>query len=61
MSKWKSQSWAEKSCSEDDELRPVQFLTFQISCDFGELGEGGLEVFDDLDGDDVGSRDLHRV
>src|ERR1700686_237081 len=28
-------------------------LSFQISCDFGELGEGGLEVFDNLGGDDV--------
>ena len=25
------------------------------------LGESGLEVLDDLDGDDLGSRDLHRV
>jgi hypothetical protein len=27
---------------------PVSILAFQIRCDFGELGEGGLEIFDDL-------------
>jgi len=27
----------------------------QIIRDFGELGEGGLEVFDNFGGDDVGS------
>jgi hypothetical protein len=30
-----------------------QHLAFQIHCDFGELGEGGLEVFDNFGGDDV--------
>ena len=36
-------------------------VTLQVRSDFGELGEGGFEVFGDLDSDDVGSRDLHRV
>ncbi len=29
-------------------------LLLQVRRDFGELGESGLEVFDDLGGDDVG-------
>ena len=29
-------------------------LFLQVSGDFGELGEGGLEVFDDVGGDDFG-------
>jgi len=29
-------------------------LPLQICCDFGELGKGGLEVFDNFSGDDVG-------
>ena len=33
----------------------------QVRCDFGELGEGGLEVFDDLRGDDVGIRKIRAV
>jgi hypothetical protein len=31
-------------------------LLLQVRRDFGELGESGLEVFDDLGGDDVGIR-----
>jgi hypothetical protein len=30
-------------------------LFFQIICYFGELGKGGLEIFDDFGGDDVDS------
>ena len=30
------------------------YLALQISRDFGKLGEGGLEIFDDFGGDDVG-------
>jgi hypothetical protein len=29
-------------------------LLFKISCDFGELGKGGLKVFNDFGGDDGG-------
>jgi hypothetical protein len=29
-------------------------LFLQITSDFGELGESGLEVFNDFGGDDVG-------
>jgi hypothetical protein len=36
-------------------------LAFQIRCDFGELGEGGLEVFDDFGGDDVGIGEVRGV
>src|SRR5437660_717283 len=28
-------------------------LLFQVVCDFGELGEGGLEIFDDFLSDNV--------
>ena len=34
--------------------RSLLALFFQISGDLGELGEGGLEVFDDFCGDDIG-------
>jgi hypothetical protein len=34
-------------------LRLGMVLPLQIRRDFGELGEGGLEVFDDFLGDDV--------
>ena len=45
----------------------LSILAFQISCDLGELGEGGLEIFYDLGGDDGGIgkiaafRDFHCV
>ena len=29
-------------------------MSLQIICDFGELGEGGLKVFDDFGGDHIG-------
>ena len=32
----------------------LSILTFQIRSNRNELGEGGLEVFDDFGGDDVG-------
>ena len=35
-------------------FRTALALSFQVRSNFGELGEGGLEVFDDLSGDDVG-------
>lgn len=39
---------------------PLQ-LAFQIVGDFGELGEGGLEVFDDFGGDHVGGSKFGAV
>src|SRR5438477_6829291 len=38
-------------------LEAWELLPLHIRSNFGGLGEGGLEVFDDLDGD-VGSRGL---
>ena len=35
--------------------------TLQIRCDFGELGEGGLEVFNDFCGDGVGVAEIGAV
>ena len=31
----------------------VKYLSLQIRCDFGDLSQGGLEIFDDFSGDDV--------
>jgi len=36
-------------------------LLSQIRGDFGELGEGGFEVFDDLGGDDVGRWEIGGI
>jgi hypothetical protein len=36
-------------------------LSLQICSDFGELSKGGLEVFDDLGGDDIGWREVGAV
>ena len=36
-------------------------FALQIIRDFGELGKGGLEVFDDFLGDDVGSGEIGAV
>ena len=33
----------------------------EVRCDFGELSEGGLEVFDDVGGDDLGSGKIGAV
>ena len=33
-------------------------LLLQIRCNFSELGEGGLEIFYDFGGDDVGDRTI---
>jgi hypothetical protein len=33
---------------------PLFASSLQACSDFGELGEGGLEVFNDFGGDDVG-------
>jgi len=33
----------------------LEALPFQIRSDFGELSEGGLEIFDDFAGDEPGS------
>jgi hypothetical protein len=36
-------------------------LALQISCDLGELSQGGLEVFYDFGGDDVGVGEIGAV
>ena len=36
-------------------------LLFQISCDFGELSQRGLEIFYDFGGDNVGIREVGAV
>ena len=36
-------------------------LSLQISCDFGELREGGLEIFDNFLSDDVGIGEIRAV
>jgi len=36
-------------------------LLLQIRCDFGELGECGLKVFDDLSSDNVGIGEISAV
>ena len=36
-------------------------LPLQVCSDFGKLGEGGLEVFDDFGGDDVGIGEIGAV
>jgi hypothetical protein len=37
------------------------FLALELSCDFGELGESGLQIFDNLGGDDVGLGQIGAV
>jgi hypothetical protein len=41
--------------------RDRSFGFLQIIGDFGELGEGGLEVFNDFGGDDVGIGKVRAV
>jgi hypothetical protein len=33
-------------------------LPLKVSCDFGELSEGGLEIFDDFGGKDITIRKI---
>ena len=46
--------------SSDPCFLPYYGLFFQIVSDFGELGEGGLKIFDDFGGDDVGVGKIGR-
>jgi hypothetical protein len=46
---------AVKACS------PWRAATAVWRRDFGELGEGGLEVFDDFGGDDVGIGEVDAI
>jgi hypothetical protein len=43
------------------ECLPQLLALDQIVRDFGELGEGGLQVFDDFGGDDVGIGEIGAV
>jgi hypothetical protein len=47
--------------SPSKEAPEVLIISLQIGSDFGKLGEGGLEVFDDFGGDDVGIGKVGRL